>query len=71
MDESGIEVVFENLDKNKDGKVDKYELAVFFLTVAQYEHLVIEEDIEKHMGFHPSTLWNFILNYFWQILVYT
>ena len=40
------------MDINGDGKINKYELAVFFLNVAQYDDLVVEADIEKHTGFY-------------------
>ena len=52
IDESGVDIVFKQMDINGDGKINKYELAVFFLNVAQYDDLVVEADIEKHTGFY-------------------
>ena len=40
------------MDINGDGKINKYELAAFFLNVAQYDDLVIQSEIEAHMGFY-------------------
>ena len=34
IDESGVDIVFKQMDINGDGKINKYELAVFFLNVA-------------------------------------
>ena len=60
------------MDINHDGQINKYELAVFFLNVAQYEDLVIEKDIEKHTGFYAPINWRFqrgfSFKYKWYIL---
>ena len=56
IDESGVDIVFKQMDINGDGQINKYELAVFLLKVAQYEELVKEEDIEQHTGFYSSSL---------------
>ena len=55
IDKEGIDIVFENMDTDGNGMIDKYEMAVFFLKVASYEELVVKNDIEKYTGFSPPT----------------
>ena len=42
------------MDLDGNGKIDKYEIAVFFLKVASYYRLNNEKQIKKHMGFIPT-----------------
>ena len=48
------DIVFQNMDKDGNGKIDKYEMTVFFLELAQYEDLLVQKDIEKYTGFKPT-----------------
>ena len=45
-----------NMNTDGRGKIDKYNLAVFFLKLAAFNDLVIQDKIEKEMGFHPKYL---------------
>ena len=40
IDKAGIDIVFENMDSDGNGMIDKYEMAVFFLKIASYEALI-------------------------------
>ena len=38
------------------GKIDKYNMAVFFLKLADFEELIVPVHIEEEMGFVPQYL---------------
>ena len=42
------------MNTESNGKIDKYNLAVFFLKLASYEHLVRGSWIESDMGFRAE-----------------
>ena len=52
--ESDIDIVLANMNKDSEGSIDRYNLAVFFLNLAAYEYLVKQKWIEQDMDFHPQ-----------------
>ena len=51
-----------NMNKDAEGNIDKFNLAIFFLKLAAYDHLVKHKWIEQEMDFHPQyEIWSWIL----------
>ena len=51
-----------NMNKDAEGNIDKFNLAIFFLKLAAYDHLVKHKWIEQDMDFHPQyEIWSWIL----------
>ena len=62
-EEYAVDIVMGNMNLDKNGKIDKYNLTVFFLKLCSYDFLVEQEWIEKAIEFSPLYVcWKLISN---------
>ena len=47
--ESDLDIVLENMNLSNNGTIDRYEMAVFLLKVAEHEELVVPAVLQEHL----------------------
>ena len=48
--EEDFEIVLSNMNLRDNGSIDRYEMVVFLLRVAEHDELVVPEAIRDHLG---------------------
>ena len=49
FNETDLDIVLQNMNLSDGGTIDRYEMAVFLLKVAEHEELVVPEVLKQHL----------------------